>query len=208
MASVAAVISLLLIPLLLHSNTAASDFLTPLLSPLFDDVCKEVECGRGSCKSSPNSTFFFECHCDLGWKQTRSDQDHLFNFLPCIVPNCTLNSACLEAAPSVQQKSPRANESIFDPCRWADCGGGSCKKLSEFTYACECEKGYNNILNVSAFPCYRECAFGMDCANLGIALSNRSSSGTHALPDSGKNQAPGENGFWWVVLTMALALWM
>ena len=53
-----------------------------------DDVCKEVECGKGTCKPTKNSTFFFECECNPGWKQTRSADDDNFKFLPCIVPNC------------------------------------------------------------------------------------------------------------------------
>lgn len=53
-----------------------------------DNVCKEVECGKGTCKASSNSTLFFECECDPGWKQARSDDDDDLKFLPCVVPNC------------------------------------------------------------------------------------------------------------------------
>lgn len=42
-------------------------------------------------------------------------------------------------------------------CFWADCGGGTCNKTSPFTHTCECQAGYYNILNVSAFPCFRDC---------------------------------------------------
>lgn len=45
----------------------------------------------------------------------------------------------------------------FSVCRWTNCGGGSCNKTSPFTYDCRCSEGYFNLLNVSAFPCYKEC---------------------------------------------------
>jgi hypothetical protein len=53
-----------------------------------DTVCKEVECGKGTCKQSSNNTFGFECECEPGWKQTGSDDDDNLKFLPCVVPNC------------------------------------------------------------------------------------------------------------------------
>lgn len=54
-----------------------------------EDVCKEVECGKGTCKPSKNSTFLFECECNPGWKQSPSSHDEgSLKFLPCIVPNC------------------------------------------------------------------------------------------------------------------------
>ncbi|KAH7521025.1 hypothetical protein JRO89_XSUnG0128800 [Xanthoceras sorbifolium] len=154
------------------------------------DVCKKVECGKGKCKASQNSTVFYECECDPG----------------------TLNSDCTAAPPPVQEKATKANESIIDPCHWADCGGGSCNKTSPFTYSCECAEGYFNLFNVSAFSCYKECSIGLDCANLGISMSNKSTSPTPAFADSGKNQA-GSNFLgkyhWYhglIVLVMSLAV--
>lgn len=55
-------------------------------------------------------------------------------------------------------------------------------------YECSLKKQVFIDMKLSFRMILLEGAFGMDCANLGIALSNRSSSGTHALPDSGKNQ--------------------
>ncbi|KAL4324586.1 hypothetical protein GQ457_11G000230 [Hibiscus cannabinus] len=69
----------------------------------------------------------------------------------------TLNTACAAAPSPVQEKAAKSNQSIFDICRWTKCGGGSCNKTSPFTYDCRCSEGYFNLLNVSAFPCYREC---------------------------------------------------
>ncbi|KAK8365276.1 hypothetical protein V6Z11_A02G043000 [Gossypium hirsutum] len=146
--------------LLLHLKIAKTDFLSPLLSPLFDDVCKEVECGRGKCKPSINGTLpFYVCECDPGWKQTFSDKhDHAhLKFLPCIVPNCSMNNVCSAAPSPAQEKASDTDQSAFDICRWTNCGGGSCNKTSPFMYDCRCSEGYFNLLNVSAFPCYREC---------------------------------------------------
>lgn len=47
-----------------------------------------MNCGKGSCKAASNATFGFVCECDSGWKQTSSETDNFFKFLPCAVPNC------------------------------------------------------------------------------------------------------------------------
>lgn len=199
MATAILALFLVLLPL-----TATSDFLSPLLSPIFGDVCKEVECGKGNCKPSENSTFNFECECSPGWKQARSDDSDSFKFLPCVIPNCTLDYSCTEAPPPVQEKERRANDSsIFDPCYWTDCGGGSCNKTSVFTHKCECNDGYYNLLNVTAFPCFKECSIGMDCKNFGISVMNKSSSSaTPGLPQNTSNQASSmlrAKSIWWII---------
>ncbi|MBA0585271.1 hypothetical protein Gorai_016052 [Gossypium raimondii] len=190
--------------LLLHLKIAKTDFLSPLLSPLFgfffmvaDDVCKEVECGRGKCKPSINGTLpFYICECDPGWKQTFSDKDdhaHL-KFLPCIVPNCSMNNVCSAAPSPAQEKASDTDQSAFDICKWTNCGGGSCNKTSPFTYDCRCSEGYFNLLNVSAFPCYKECAIGLDCANLGISLTNKSTPVTPTPSTSQNDVNQGKTG--------------
>ncbi|XP_022748969.1 uncharacterized protein LOC111298519 [Durio zibethinus] len=196
-------LSFIAIFLILHLKIAKSD----ILSPMFDDVCKEVECGRGKCKPSLNGTFpYYTCDCDLGWKQTRADNDDHLKFLPCIVPNCTLNSACAAAPSPVQEKASKANQSIFDVCHWTNCGGGSCNKTSPVTYDCKCSEGYFNLLNVSAFPCYRECAIGLDCTNLGISISNKSTSTTPTLSQNDVNQAGSKllGNCHWVIMSVLL----
>ncbi|XP_012069693.1 uncharacterized protein LOC105632035 [Jatropha curcas] len=194
---------------LLQSAVARSDFLSPLLSPIFDDVCKKIECGRGTCKPSKNSTFFYECECDAGWKQTRSQLDDNLKFLPCIIPNCTMDYSC-EAAPSpVQDKTSKVNASVFEPCFWTDCGGGSCNKTSMFSYNCECKEGYYNLLNMSAFPCFRECSIGMDCTNLGILTPNKSAPSSSVSNENSQNQATSGlqvSLHWLIILMMSLAV--
>ncbi|KAK7243113.1 hypothetical protein RIF29_37899 [Crotalaria pallida] len=201
--SVIALITLVL----LQPLSVRSDFLSPLLSPIFDDVCKEVECGKGTCKPSNNSTFLFECECDPGWKQALAsgDEGGYLKFLPCIVPNCTLNYSCSKAPAPAPEKARKANESIFDACHWVDCGGGSCNKTSTFSYSCGCDAGYYNLLNVSAFPCYKECALGLGCSGLGISISNTSTSEPPAFNDNSKNDASSileGNSLWLVMLIM------
>ncbi|KAL6971619.1 hypothetical protein U1Q18_031300 [Sarracenia purpurea var. burkii] len=154
-----------------------------------DDVCKEVECGKGTCKPSVESPLLFECECDSGWKQSRPDHDKVLKFLPCIIPNCTLNFSCSEAAPPVQDKESQHNKSFFDPCHWSDCGGGTCNKTTPFSYKCECQEGYYNLLKFSVLPCFRDCALGMDCSSLGISVSNKSTSPPSSLAYSNTNGA-------------------
>lgn len=55
-----------------------------------ENVCDKVTCGKGKCKASQNSTFFYECECDLGWKQNTMAADQNLKFLPCIAPDCEL----------------------------------------------------------------------------------------------------------------------
>ncbi|XP_065863247.1 uncharacterized protein [Euphorbia lathyris] len=192
--------------LLLQPMIATSDLLSPIFSPIIDDLCKKVECGKGSCKKS-NSSFSYECECDPGWKQTRSDDDDDLKFLPCIIPNCSMDLSCGAAPSPVQDKIGKANaSSIFDPCFWTSCGGGSCNKTSPFTYSCECTQGYYNLLNVSAFPCFKECAIGMDCANLGISLSNKTF--TPAQPVLNDNSSSNMLGsiHWLIVLIIYVCM--
>ncbi|KAL7209780.1 hypothetical protein ACSBR1_031359 [Camellia fascicularis] len=60
------IIAILANLLVLQRWTATADFLSPMLSPDLDAVCKGVECGKGTCKPAANSTFLFECQCDPG----------------------------------------------------------------------------------------------------------------------------------------------
>ncbi|XP_057538861.1 uncharacterized protein LOC130816874 isoform X2 [Amaranthus tricolor] len=78
------------------------DLLSPLLSPIIGNICKRVGCGRGNCKMSENSVFEYKCECDPGWKQSLFDNSTHLNFLPCVIPNCTLNYSCA-ATPTTQQ---------------------------------------------------------------------------------------------------------
>ncbi|PIA45039.1 hypothetical protein AQUCO_01700530v1 [Aquilegia coerulea] len=176
---------------LLLKPTISSDFLAPLLSPFIDELCKDVLCGKGKCKTSTDDTpLGYMCECDQGWKQTTSDEQKHLRFLPCVIPNCTLDTSCTKAqSPSPQVKDPPKNTSFFDPCKWAYCGEGSCMKASTFGHKCECQEGYANLLNSTVFPCFTECSFGMDCANLGLTVLNKTTAPTSVSTDKSDNHA-------------------
>ncbi|KAG6645464.1 uncharacterized protein LOC122319044 [Carya illinoinensis] len=177
------------------------------LDDFFDKVCEEVECGRGNCSADINYPLGFKCECESGWKRTRDDNDDL-TFLPCVIPNCTLDYGCQPAPPPVPQKENPHNISAFDPCYWVYCGEGTCTKNKTHTHTCQCASGYFNLLNISAFPCYGECTIGSDCSRLGITVQKSTTDGS----GSGTNQAtsflPGE--FHWIAILMAslcMVLW-
>ncbi|KAD3337969.1 hypothetical protein E3N88_33490 [Mikania micrantha] len=168
--------------------TGAGDFLAPLLSPIFEDVCKQVKCGNGICKPSDNNTIPFECECSPGWKQIAATSDQYLKFLPCVIPNCTFDYSCSKASPPVQEKDNRRNESIFDVCQWIDCGGGRCESMSLFTHKCTCNEGYHNLLNLTFSPCFRECSLGLDCKDLDIGFNDKPSPPPPSLSGDSSNQ--------------------
>ncbi|XP_052208671.1 uncharacterized protein LOC127812298 isoform X2 [Diospyros lotus] len=191
--------------------TGDSNILSPVFSPHLDDVCKGVECGKGTCKPSPNATYLFVCECDPGWKQTRPAHGSALKFIPCVVPNCSLDYSCTKAAPGpVQDKELPANKSFFNPCHWIDCGRGTCSKTSPFTHTCKCEEGCYNLFNHTAFPCLRDCSLGMDCSSLGITAKNDTSSTPRSsLADNGTNRAGGSiqlGGINWLILVVSTIL--
>ncbi|CAK9134985.1 unnamed protein product [Ilex paraguariensis] len=196
--------SLALILVLLAVTVKANDNIPPALAPFFDNLCNEVECGKGTCKTSPGSPFNFVCECDAGWKRTRFDNEENLQYLPCIIPNCTLDYSCMPAAPPAP--SVPYNSSLFDPCYWIYCGEGSCTKNATYTHTCQCNPGYQNLMNISVYPCYGECAIGSDCARLGIVSKSSSSSPTSSSSGNGNSQGK----FHWIsilLISMAMALW-
>ncbi|CAA0831401.1 Unknown protein [Striga hermonthica] len=181
--------SLVILVLLLPIATKGDDHIPPSLSPFFENLCNEVECGRGSCEAAPGYPFNFRCDCDDGWRRTRleDDDERDLEFLPCIIPNCSLNYSCMPAPPPVPP-NPH-NLSYFDPCYWVYCGAGSCTRNATHTHTCQCNPGYSNLLNISAFPCYNDCAVNSNsCGRLGI-VQGRSTSNTN--PASENNQGGG-----------------
>ncbi|CAA2985356.1 Hypothetical predicted protein [Olea europaea subsp. europaea] len=182
-------ILLLLIPI------AAEGIIFP---PFIDNICGEVQCGKGTCEANQSYPFNFRCNCENGWKRTRLDDEQNLEYLPCIIPDCSLNYSCMPAAPPLPPVP--YNISFFDPCYWIYCGQGTCTKNATYTHTCQCNAGHYNLLNISAFPCYSDCALGSDCARLGIQVS-RSTSNPSSNNDIG-NQAtsflPGK--FHWIMI--------
>ncbi|KAL6146760.1 hypothetical protein ACLB2K_057437 [Fragaria x ananassa] len=141
------------------------------------EICKQVECGKGNCSFDASAPMAYTCECDKGWKRTAEGNDDL-KFLPCVIPNCTLEYNGCQAPPKVQNYTefPR-NLSFFDPCTWVYCGEGTCVKNSTYLYSpeCKCNSGATNLLGVTVFPCYSECTLQPDCAALGIKVANSTS---------------------------------
>ncbi|XP_030460625.1 uncharacterized protein LOC115680925 [Syzygium oleosum] len=201
MASSTTMAFLALLVVLLPMAATAADSLTPVI----EELCNEVQCGKGSCVVNTSAPFAFECQCEDGWKRTRLDNEDNLKFLPCVIPNCSVEYSCMPAPPPVP--SVPYNTSVFDPCYWIYCGGGTCIQSATYEHTCQCNAGYTNLMNVSVYPCFNDCAIGNDCSKLGIKLSNSSATGS----DSGSYAhmfLPGKL-LWMTIFTasMALVLW-
>ncbi|CAN6439645.1 unnamed protein product [Victoria cruziana] len=147
-----------------------------MFAPLIDNVCKAVNCGKGTCKSSSsNSLIPYTCECEDGWKRLVDASG--FDFMPCIIPNCTVDYSCNQQSPSpsppVVPNFQLPNSSIFDPCRFAYCGEGTCVKNSTFGYTCQCKEGAANLMKMASLPCMNNCNIGADCSGAGIAIGNQ-----------------------------------
>ncbi|KAL1548630.1 hypothetical protein AAHA92_16838 [Salvia divinorum] len=159
------------ITLALGSASASAKFTIPFLG---HNVCKvNVFCGKGKCVASNSSSFGFACECEKGWTQSRPHDSTSFKFLPCVVPQFTVNFSSGDnyKAPA---PAPSINKSSFDPCSWTNCGGGTCKKTSMLTHSCECKDGYYNLFNSSSFPCYKQRAIGGESPDPGNTMTNSS----------------------------------
>ncbi|GKD66401.1 hypothetical protein Tco_1308509 [Tanacetum coccineum] len=197
--------SILLVLVFLSSWAKSENPMPFALSPFSDDnLCDAVNCGKGNCSVDITKPFSFVCECEPGWRRTRSDNEDELQFLPCVIPNCTLDYSCMPAPPP----SPPIpdNISLFDPCYWTYCGEGTCTKNLTYTHTCECNPGYTNLMNTSHFPCISSCAIGMDCRRLGISMLD-----TTSPPSDSSNQGTKflHGGFHWIgftVISVVMAL--
>ncbi|XP_054785219.1 uncharacterized protein LOC129291733 [Prosopis cineraria] len=148
------------------------------LDDILDKVCDQVECGKGKCVVNTSLPLNFICECDSGWKRTKDYDNNTYanNFLPCVIPECSLDYGCQSAPPPVPDREYPYNLSAFDPCYWAYCGEGHCTRNRTRTHSCECDSDYFNLLNISVFPCYSSCTIGSDCSRLGIRVADSTSS--------------------------------
>ncbi|XP_059312238.1 uncharacterized protein LOC132063618 isoform X1 [Lycium ferocissimum] len=207
---------LVMLPML----AATEDSIPPVLAPyfgtsLFDNICNDVDCGKGSCEQAPGKPFNFICNCERGWKRTHHDNDDDeddLQFLPCIVPKCSVDYSCLPAPPPAPP-IPH-NTSFFDPCYWIYCGEGTCKKNITHGQTCECEYGYSNLLGIPAFPCFNDCAIGSDCQKQGIRLSNSTASSPSSIfntnnggdDNNGATTFMPKNSHWMAILLASAAM--
>ncbi|GER46340.1 vitamin K-dependent protein C [Striga asiatica] len=91
-------ILLLLLPL---ATKGVDNNIPPILSPFFENICNVVECGRGRCVADQGHPFNFTCDCEDGWRRTRleDDDEQDLEFLPCVIPDCSLEYSCMPAPP-------------------------------------------------------------------------------------------------------------
>ncbi|XXG68006.1 hypothetical protein AAC387_Pa06g1209 [Persea americana] len=188
---------------------ASAVSLPPILSPVLNNLCDVMECGKGTCKAAPNQIVPFICECEAGWKQF--NMNDTFRFMPCVIPNCTMNYSCSNVStPATAPPLPPVNgSSILDPCTLAYCGQGTCMKTSEFGHKCECADGSANLLNMTNFPCLNECTLGADCVNLGVGFPNRSSNPPSLSESGGANKARSNlsrNLLWLILSAISLAM--
>ncbi|KAL3728128.1 uncharacterized protein LOC104417674 [Eucalyptus grandis] len=174
-------------------------------TPFNEKVCDEVECGKGTCVTNSSYPFTYICECEAGWRRTRLDNEDDLKFLPCVIPNCSLQYSCMPAPPPIPPVP--FNWSFLDPCYWTYCGGGTCSKSTSYDHICQCSPGYSNLMNVSVFPCFNDCAIGADCAKLGIKVATSTSTTASSLGSGSHAYAvlPGKI-VWMAILTTSIAL--
>ncbi|KAF1878351.1 hypothetical protein Lal_00047018 [Lupinus albus] len=94
-----------------------------LVDDIFGKVCDEIECGKGSCVVNTSYPLNFMCECESGWKRTRNEDNDTYatSFLPCVIPDCSLDYGCQPAPPPVPEKDVPHNLSAFDRTLGSDC---------------------------------------------------------------------------------------
>ncbi|RCV46441.1 hypothetical protein SEVIR_9G536500v4 [Setaria viridis] len=175
-----------LVALLAVTAATADDFfspLAPIFAPVINSICSTVACGKGNCTVAPG-TLGYRCECDPGWTQLHVGDE--LRFLPCVIPNCSIDSSCSNgsSAPAPTPLPAPKNFSL-NPCELAYCGtGGTCRNGSGLSYHCECKEGYSNLLNMTTLPCFQNCSIGADCSRIGILPFSNSSNKSPAPPSS------------------------
>ncbi|CAN6323947.1 unnamed protein product [Urochloa humidicola] len=196
-------VATLILALLARTTVAAAEGQT---------ICDTAKCGRGTCSEVPALlpvTNSYKCTCDPGWSQPKAI-NFTFPFAPCIIPDCPFDSSCFNLSLAPPKGIP-----LTDPCVAINCGPGECKKGDDlFSYSCECEQGYVNFLNLTAFPCVKNCAFGTSCSKLGIPPpppppSTAPPPGNHdssAPPTGPKGSVPSSGRLLQLMLILSLAM--
>ncbi|KAG2549000.1 hypothetical protein PVAP13_9KG196200 [Panicum virgatum] len=138
-------------------------------------VCDTANCGRGTCAELPKlipDVPNYACHCDPGCIAASIDR--------------SIQSSSLLGTAADQQF---ANNPV---CAAVSCGpGGACKAGdAPFSYSCECQPGYANLLNLSGLPCVKNCFFGQACSALGLAPAPAPAPGSPP-PPAGSHDSSG-----------------
>ncbi|KAL6144759.1 hypothetical protein ACLB2K_055449 [Fragaria x ananassa] len=181
---------LLLLLFTLFTFIATIRFAESISDPVQDDihdiVCSlpVVNCVEGKCRYSNDSSHSiyvpgfgpvgFDCDCYPGWKKIQIGP---FTYPSCLVPNCTINFGC-NSSPS--QPAPFSPPSLGQGlgCGLAWCGDGTCINDDTSGYICKCNEGSLNLLDNPQLACFKTCAFGGDCNNLGFPPKSNAPSST------------------------------
>ncbi|GLJ43152.1 hypothetical protein SUGI_0895680 [Cryptomeria japonica] len=156
-------------------------------------LCKAVNCVMGTCDDNFTGNLLDavpRCNCNEDWTQPKLPIQLPFPipFLPCVIPNCTLSTSCSSAAPPLAPPPPLLPPANPTPCTLSLCGeGGVCQNTSQFSYVCNCHEGYENLLNMPAAPCVRDCSMGGDCLKLGINLGGGGTPPAAPAPQASDN---------------------
>ncbi|KAJ4719640.1 Neurogenic locus notch-like protein [Melia azedarach] len=205
---------LAVLAVLLPSTASGGSFDT--LAPknnFYENLCENVNCGKGTCKANSTSLIAYVCECEPGWKRAKNDRLNYFNFLPCLYPDCTQNNKNCEPTPSPAVlpdifNIPLNISPAFDPCSFINCGAGTCKNISMYQHICDCSPGFRNLLNISYFPCYNERNPRYDCASAGMGVINMQRYIPHDLLEESQAATsflPGKF-HWMTLLIMSAAL--
>ncbi|XP_031475026.1 uncharacterized protein LOC116247168 [Nymphaea colorata] len=193
---------LLLLFLLSRAAAASDDASPPLLYPsLLGDACSGVQCGKGTCIPTSHQIIPYACECEEGW--TKLFRSSAFDFLPCVIPNCTVDFSCTKPPIPALAPTDRLNFSIFDPCTYTYCGEGECVRTSNLFHRCDCREGYANLLNVTIFPCLSECFLTAECSSVGL-FGNHSSSDSPSISPGSSNAELGLSGRTRSIITLGL----
>eukprot|EP00250_Pteridium_aquilinum_P015306 c22511_g1_i2 orf=320-1045(-) len=130
--------------------------------------CEFAKCLRGQCVN--DSSFpFYKCECNAGWKPPFG-----VAWLPCILPNCSIDLTCANSSSAVPAPSPTLPSFNGSPniCSLPVCGNGVCSSAgnSSNDYECKCDTGYANLRNKSDGYCIRSCSIGADCTNVNLPI--------------------------------------
>lgn len=87
-----------------------------------DNICGEVQCGKGTCEANQSYPFNFKCNCENGWKRTRLDDEQNLEYLPCIIPDCNFLTSAFYRSYKVSQYDGQINcHNYFDRKIYSNC---------------------------------------------------------------------------------------
>ncbi|XP_062153986.1 uncharacterized protein LOC133862230 isoform X2 [Alnus glutinosa] len=78
---------------------------------------------------------------------------------------------------------------VPNSCALVWCGDGTCM-TNGTGYACNCNEGSANLMNLTGFACFKECYFGADCKGSATTQPSTSSSSRNDITNGGSSEVP------------------